>query len=188
MDCQMPVMDGFAATRAIRDGMAGEEVREIQIIAMTANALSGDRSACLAAGMNDYVSKPVSLEKLADALIHYFERCQEIAAALPAIPHAIEDPLDGEDLESLFPPELIELFFSETTTMLAQLYTATTADDLATIQKIAHALKGMAGNFSFAEPVCELATQIDHAAKAGDLATAKATLATLQQTFNDLQR
>ncbi|MDH3285193.1 MAG: response regulator, partial [Acidobacteriota bacterium] len=66
MDCQMPVIDGFAATQAIRE-LEGPE-SEIPIIALTANAIKGDRERCIDAGMNDYVSKPISPESLADAL------------------------------------------------------------------------------------------------------------------------
>jgi CheY-like chemotaxis protein len=66
MDCQMPVMDGFEATRAIRATVTAHQ--HMPIVAMTANALKGDREECLAAGMNDYVSKPIKVDDLAAAI------------------------------------------------------------------------------------------------------------------------
>lgn len=68
----MPVLDGFAATREIRDWETEHAVRRrIVVIAMTANAMAGDREICLAAGMDDYLSKPVSRRALTDALARH---------------------------------------------------------------------------------------------------------------------
>ena len=83
MDCQMPVMDGFAATRLIRNGVAGEHNRQIPIIAMTANALSGDRDRCLASGMNDYLPKPVVFDELRYKILQWLSAYPP--ARLPAM-------------------------------------------------------------------------------------------------------
>jgi signal transduction histidine kinase/CheY-like chemotaxis protein len=70
MDCHMPEMDGFEATKRIRAGEAGAEAKEVPIVAMTANAMEGDREQCLGAGMNDYVAKPISV----DSILHILEK------------------------------------------------------------------------------------------------------------------
>ena len=72
MDCQMPEMDGYEASRLIRVGKAGEENKKLPIIAMTANVMKGDREKCLQAGMNDYISKPINHELLQSKLNAWF--------------------------------------------------------------------------------------------------------------------
>ncbi len=68
MDCQMPVMDGYEATGIIRNLNSDVRNHNIPIIAMTANAIEGDREKCLDAGMDDYISKPINIMKLSDAI------------------------------------------------------------------------------------------------------------------------
>jgi len=69
MDCQMPVLDGYEASDAIRKGKAGEENKNIPILAMTANAMEGDKEKCLLAGMDDYISKPINPQKFKETLV-----------------------------------------------------------------------------------------------------------------------
>jgi signal transduction histidine kinase/CheY-like chemotaxis protein len=84
MDCQMPVLDGYQATRLIRDGAAGEQKTRTPIIALTANALAGERSQCLAAGMDDYLSKPVDTAALRAAIGRLLEPSTTTPASRPA--------------------------------------------------------------------------------------------------------
>jgi CheY-like chemotaxis protein len=81
MDCQMPVMDGFEATQIIR---SGSEARPV-IVAVTANAMAGDAERCRAAGMDDYISKPISVRELRRVLSPWLDEAETVAAgASPA--------------------------------------------------------------------------------------------------------
>ena len=79
MDCQMPIMDGYQATREIRLGKAGDKYKSIPIIAMTANAMVGDDKKCFAAGMSDYLTKPIELEILNNILSKWLKKTNEAA-------------------------------------------------------------------------------------------------------------
>ena len=94
MDCQMPGMDGFEATRRIREGDPATLNPNVPIIAMTANALQGDMKACLDAGMDDYIAKPVRSQELIEKINHWLQRC---APGHRSSPPAGDRPDPGPD-------------------------------------------------------------------------------------------
>ncbi len=176
MDCQMPVMDGYEATRAIRSDGSGVLRHDVPIVAMTAHAMPGDRERCLDVGMDDYVTKPVDFAELADAVGRAVsappshdatERPAEGARATddpPAFdPVGAAETVDG-DMEFL--GELMEAFAEDAPDRLDALRSAVDAGDLDAAAKVAHSLKGSVGNFG-ARPAFELALRIEHAARQG---------------------
>jgi len=96
MDCQMPEMSGFEATRLIRGGSSGTINRNLPIIAMTANAMKGDREECLAAGMSDYISKPVKKSELAQILEKWL-KLEEAEDRNPHAEAAVDQPVSRAD-------------------------------------------------------------------------------------------
>lgn len=153
MDCQMPDMDGFAATAEVRrrEGTS----RHTTIIAMTANALDGDRERCLMAGMDDYMSKPVRADALSLKLAKWLGHDESgINAGEPReCEPARETSLDQAQLAGLktirkanFFPNLVNLFIDQTDLNLKALHTALTGGDVAEILRLAHQLKGSSAN------------------------------------------
>ncbi len=144
MDVLMPEMDGLEASRAIR-ALTEIDVQP-RIIAMTANAMAGDRETCLAAGMNDYVSKPIRVDELVTALLEVptsrqttpgalDERRQEVDEVLTAVRETI-----GQQADELL-PELSELFQTEGPRLLGAVHAAIDAADHQQLAAAAHTLK-----------------------------------------------
>jgi len=148
MDCQMPEMDGFDATAAIR--RLGGTRRQIPIIAMTANAMAGDRERCLAAGMNDYIAKPVIEKELQAVLLRWVSPGARAAAAPPATPAvdaaALEElrRLGGESGVDMS-GEIIALYLRDAPSLLGAMRAALDAGDASALQRSAHGLKSSSG-------------------------------------------
>jgi len=151
MDCQMPVMDGFEATASIRklNGRGGKTL----VIAMTANALRGDRERCIASGMDDYLAKPVTQEALENLLAKWDLMLTEADRTSPAAD--APQPGDGLDREKIAElrelgegdsPEWLETlvrhFLRDTAGRLAKLHEAYAGRDARAFEEVAHALKG----------------------------------------------
>ena len=167
MDLQMPGMDGFACTNAIRSTEAAE-TRPLRIVAMTAAALPGDRERCLAAGMDDYLSKPIVLSALYAAV----ERAplRDRQPAHPGFhPPAFVARLGGDvDLAR----RLSRLVLAEAPMRMTQLRRAVEGRDPEGIGAAAHALKGMLGNLGVPEADA-LAARLEALGLSGDLTEAE---------------
>ena len=180
MDCQMPGTDGYEATRQIRRTEEGRG-RRAWIIAMTANALVGDRTRCVEAGMDDYISKPVRQDELAAVLNRYIvlrnradaDATWENALDADAL-NAFRD-LESESGESVL-DDLVQLFFENTPTVIEAAYAALQTGNAPGLAREAHTLKGSCSNFGASRMrfACE---QIEFAAESGDLHAAAEMLA-----------
>ena len=177
MDCQMPVLDGYTATREWRDHeVLQQSPVRLPIVAMTANAMAGDRQRCLDAGMDDYLSKPVSREQLQHCLQRWlpgrasFPTRNPPPEALPAVVtplHPIIPPapatgpanntpafpvLDSQVLDELVQiagsetARIVGLFLEDAPRLIAQLENAASAPDLNAMRDAAHTLKSSSAN------------------------------------------
>ncbi|MCZ7635872.1 MAG: response regulator [Verrucomicrobia bacterium] len=179
LDCQMPELDGYQTARAIRQreaAAAHPDRRPLHIIALTANALPGQREKCLAAGMDDFLTKPVRVADLEAALRRAH---QALAGPLapgqePASP--LEPALDPTVIQALAGDpegrqELGELFLATVHSQLDRLVTAARKGDAADLQAAAHSIKGSAVNFG-ARRLGRLAAELEGHAKLRQLDTA----------------
>jgi PAS domain S-box-containing protein len=215
MDCQMPVLDGYSTTQAIR-AREGKTRRTI-VIAMTANAMKEDRDRCFAVDMDDYLSKPVRKEELAAKLIYWSE---VIVSGSPAtnlsfIHHDVEDdveaaenktidrsdestdqsaePIDWSYLQQIsggnknFEQELLQMFVQMSAPRLESLRTAIANQDFEQIEKVAHYIKGSSTS-SGIRSLEALTSELEHQGRSQTLHEADRLLANVEDEFRRIQQ
>ena len=211
MDCQMPVLDGYAATRQWRAEEAESGRPRLPIIAMTANAMAGDRERCLQAGMDDYLSKPIARATLHALLKRWGQRSSDVAASslldgnAPAAGrappaehgsalqntkgHAAPQPvLDRGVLDELHAVigdaalQIVAVFLEDAPAMVQQLQQAAQNGDEPRLQALAHTLKSSSANVGVLS-LSAVAQRIEHEARAGSLQRPAVAVALLVAEF-----
>jgi CheY-like chemotaxis protein len=194
MDCQMPELDGFEASKAIRAREAELAAQpcggavHIPIVALTANAIKGDREVCFAAGMDEYITKPINPAKLievieallppgARASAKAARRSAQIAAAVPLDVPSLLDRCMG-NVEFL--KRLLDKFRNRIGEDVERLSQAVEAQNAQETARLAHSLKGSAANVS-AITLSHLALELEQLGVAGDLTPAEACLAKIRE-------
>jgi GAF domain-containing protein/CheY-like chemotaxis protein len=171
-DVQMPEMDGLEATRRILERWPPGE--RPWIVAMTAEAMSGDRERCLAAGMNDYLAKPIRVDELVAAIKRTPRRGPAVADAGPL---AANGPIDetvltrllaGTGGDAAFVADLIDQFVSESPALIEAARGGLESGDADGVRRAAHTLKSNAATFG-AEDLADRSRRLEEAAKQGSL-------------------
>ena len=189
MDCHMPEVDGFEATREIR-GRERASGKHVPIVALTANAMAHDREECLNAGMDDHLSKPFSMQTLQAMLDRWIPQ----AAAGESQDSA--EAVDGQVLQRLGKlmtngkPELlarvINLYLSESPKLVQRLRRASVANDGAELARVAHSLKSSSANVG-AKALSRYCENMESSARRGEVAAARTLLAQIEYEHGCVQ-
>ncbi len=188
MDVQMPELDGLSAASRIRE--LEPHGQHVPIIALTAHAMQGDRERCLAAGMDDYISKPLQKQELMAALEKWVhdEADIELSDQPEAVHSPLHDPTSPIDLETALPRfsgdmdfllELLEEFVHQVESGCRQMREAVRVQDKDTLMRLAHSLKGAAAAFS-AKQVVDCAFDLEMRAKNNDLSEIEGRIALIE--------
>lgn len=190
MDVQMPEMDGFEATAAIRK-LEKATGKHIPIIAMTAHAMKGDRERCLAAGMDGYVSKPIRVADVEEAVEQAMaaKKPSGVGSASASADTMVDEAaiLSGMDGNRRLLRDLTRIFLADYPKQLAEIKTAIQAADAERLRRAAHGLKGSVGNFG-AKKAFETASQLETMGKTGKLDAAPGTYPALESELSQLTR
>ncbi len=181
MDCQMPVMDGYMATTRIRELEQDEERVHVPIVAMTADAVKGDKERCYQVGMDDYLSKPFTQSDLHSMLRKWMPQLELDTAAVleeevdrpSSVAGAAIDQSVIEDIRKLgarnsdLLERVLQTYLQEAPKIIEQIYTAISSADYDLLRAQAHALKSSSGNVG-ARGIMELSKDLEAKGKAAD--------------------
>lgn len=184
MDVQMPDIDGLEATRTIRrrEKASGGH---IPIISVTAHVMKGDRENCLAAGADDYVSKPLQISELLEAIGRCCPKAKARRATAPT-PINEAEILERVQGDRKLLAEIIELFDASSEMSLQQIALAVRQQDANAVAMAAHTLKGSTGNFGQGQAYSK-AVEIEAAARSGDMASVRSSLPCLLTAIQELK-
>lgn len=188
MDCQMPIMDGFEATQRIRERERALGLPKLPIVALTANAIVGDKEMCLARGMDDYLSKPFTAEQLHKLLSRWLPQRElhdsnnEEAAELPGIKIDVKVLAQLKSLRPGLLARVIELYISTSPKLLEEMEHAIAASDAGEMYKIAHSLKNSSANLGVNE-IVELCRELEIRGRNGSLQGASEILLNIKNLY-----